>query len=467
MGDAFGGKQPSPPTLDTAQSQKLTQADYSLKQKNTPGLVETTGKAGREEYARNIAFALQGFTDPSSIYQGEIEDLREARKKAQGQLDALTGARQSSNQWGKTYLVDGKWLGERDYKKRVAEAQRRVDRSSNQIQRLRDSDPVADLQKAFRQEFKLRDNLLGDMRSAEKSTKEYKAMQRALKAGTDAQEVGIRSADLSQATAAQMDQVADVRAAQVGAGALGDTLMSRAMERAASDGRLSAEATRDAVQSARQGMAARGMATGGAGLAAELLNRDRFSRARMAEDLAFAQGIQDQDLTRQFNNASNTLQADLANQTTAFNTGQFNASNQQAVNLANMDAANNMAQYNTTLAANTDQFNALQRADTDRFNLGLLQTSATAADNERARQLGLGQTAYNFALQTNPKLMLAGLGEPYANFTPQALGLMNNTNVQPIYSGGSFGNPYMTGSALGDFGLKVGTNLLFGSDSTK
>jgi hypothetical protein len=51
---------------------------------------------------------------------------------------------------------------------------------------------------------------------------------------------------------------------------------------------LSPEQLRDATQSARQGMAARGMATGNAALGAELLNRDRFASQREAERRQFA-----------------------------------------------------------------------------------------------------------------------------------------------------------------------------------
>lgn len=50
-------------------------------------------------------------------------------------------------------------------------------------------------------------------------------------------------------------------------------------------GMLSAQDARDATQQARAGMAARGMATGNAGLGAELLNRDRFVQQRRAQDL--------------------------------------------------------------------------------------------------------------------------------------------------------------------------------------
>ena len=50
-------------------------------------------------------------------------------------------------------------------------------------------------------------------------------------------------------------------------------------------GMLSAEQQREAVQSARGAMAARGLATGSSGVAAELLNRDRFVQQRRAQDL--------------------------------------------------------------------------------------------------------------------------------------------------------------------------------------
>jgi hypothetical protein len=50
-------------------------------------------------------------------------------------------------------------------------------------------------------------------------------------------------------------------------------------------GMLSAQDERDATQQARAAMAARGMATGNAGIGAELLNRDRYVQQRRAQDL--------------------------------------------------------------------------------------------------------------------------------------------------------------------------------------
>lgn len=143
-------------------------------------------------------------------------------------------------------------------------------------------------------------------------------------------------------------------------------------------GMLTAEQQRDAVQGARAAMAARGLATGSAGAAAEILNRDRFMQQRRAQDL------------------------------------------------------------------------------------NILGQSAALADQERGRQLGLRSDAYNFAMSSNPNVMAIGAGSPYANVTPQALGLMGNQNVQPIYSGGSpgtYGTNMMLAGTLGGGALAAGGTI--------
>jgi hypothetical protein len=344
----MGGSAPSAPTLDTGKSTKLTRADYALKEEFTPRLTESAGKAGREEYARNISFALRGFTNPSSIYQGEIEDLRKGRSKAEKSLASMDSWRKSGD---RRYDPKAKkWISSTEYDKARADAQKRIDRNSNQITKLRKSDPVKDLQKAFRPEFRQRDKLLGQMQNAQQTTGDFKNYQKALRKG-------------------------------IGAGKLGDGLMKTALDKVASGGKLNAQASRDATQAARQGMAARGMATSNAGLAAELLNRDQYSRQREFQNLGFAQDVQAQDLNRR----------------TA--------------------------------------------------NLGYLGQAAQNMDLERARKLGLSQDSYNFRLATNPKMMLSGLGSPYANFTPQAIGLMGGQNVQPMYSGGQFSSGGGMGTA--------------------
>ena len=61
---------------------------------------------------------------------------------------------------------------------------------------------------------------------------------------------------------------------------------------------LSPEQERMATQSARAGMAARGMATGNAALGAEILNRDAYASARQDQRRGFASGVNQMDLAR-------------------------------------------------------------------------------------------------------------------------------------------------------------------------
>jgi hypothetical protein len=157
----------------------------------------------------------------------------------------------------------------------------------------------------------------------------------------------------------------DISAAQVGAGSLGQALMGRAMSGVQNAGRPSPEASRDAVQSARQSFAARGMVTGNAAAAAELLNRDRYRREREFQDLGFAQQVQGADEQRQFQNVGNQLtagqanqaaaiQADLANLQTRYNTAVQSGDWQQAAAIQNQQASLQASMANQSAG----QFNA-------------------------------------------------------------------------------------------------------------
>ena len=61
---------------------------------------------------------------------------------------------------------------------------------------------------------------------------------------------------------------------------------------------LSPEQAREATQSARAAMAARGLGTSMAGTAAEILNRDAYGTARQDQRRAFASGVNQMDLAR-------------------------------------------------------------------------------------------------------------------------------------------------------------------------
>jgi hypothetical protein len=175
---------PSPPTLDTAKSEKLTRSDYQLKEKFTPRLAAAAGAASRREYNRNLEFALGqlGNASIASRYEAAMPEQARRRSALLQQLDA-----------------------------------------------------------------------------AQQASPEYARMQREL--------------------------------ADISGGSLGRALTAEAERRAQAMGRLSPEEERDATQQARASMAARGLATGNAGIGAELLNRDRFVQQRRAQDINLVTGV--------------------------------------------------------------------------------------------------------------------------------------------------------------------------------
>lgn len=225
----------------------------------------------------------------------------------------------------------------------------------------------------------------------------------------------------------------DISAAQVGAGMLGQSLMQRAMSGVQGGGRLSGEASRDAVQAARQGFAARGLATGSAALGAELLNRDRFRRQREMEDLQFASGVQAQDLGRQFNNVGNQLTADQANQSAAMQAELANlqARYNAAVQQGNWDQATAFQNQATSLQAaisNADRSlnAAVQNEQARRLgtitNNEMLYNAAGYVDGQRAAGLGASLQMAGVQQSANPLFRLLGQN-PYAGgYGSQAVG---------------------------------------------
>ena len=91
-------------------------------------------------------------------------------------------------------------------------------------------------------------------------------------------------------------------------GTLGQALTREAQTRAGNIGGLTPEEERQATQQARAGMAARGMATGNAGLGAELLNRSQFQRARRSEDLSLIGSVGQADEARRTGYAGQAAQ---------------------------------------------------------------------------------------------------------------------------------------------------------------
>lgn len=223
-----------------------------------------------------------------------------------------------------------------------------------------------------------------------------------LQRGPTAADQQIQAAGLG-ALGVRADQVGgpsnirEIGAANVGSGQLGETLMSQAIRRAQSEGRLTPEANRDASQSARAAMAARGMATGNAGLAAELLNRDRYSRARMSEDNAFAAAVQGQDLGRQFQNQDTQMRAQMSNQQRDQALGEMSMRAQMANQAANQNQ--NEANRAFMLQSNA----AFQGAEADRRNMALGANQLDLARRQRLLGLAGGFAELDpFARAVNP-----------------------------------------------------------------
>ena len=169
---------------------------------------------------------------------------------------------------------------------------------------------------------------------------------------------GTRVAGVGPMQSARVGRVQNVRSRDIQASAAEQALMREAtgggltgqlQAQATRDlalGRsLSAEQSRDAIQSARSGAAARGLSTGNSALAAEMLNRDRFATQREAERRTFAGSVLNQTtgiqqaanqayMGRQDSNAGRAMQASLANQSVGANRAMQNAQFAQQAGLA-------------------------------------------------------------------------------------------------------------------------------------
>lgn len=221
-----------------------------------------------------------------------------------------------------------------------------------------------------------------------------------------------------QIRAAQAGAVGDVSSSDIEASAAERTMMNEAagggllgqLESQAGNelalGRsLSAEQEREAAQSARAGMAARGLGVGNSALAAEMLNRERFATQRETERRAFASGVLNQATgvrqaanqayaSRMDANRGRMLQASLANQATRLNLNQANAQLSQQAQLANQAAnarASEFQQSESLRAAMANQQSGLAQSSEQ----ARLQQAAIGASFDSANQRALAEAGYS------------------------------------------------------------------------
>jgi hypothetical protein len=282
---------------------------------------------------------------------------------------------------------------------------------------------------------------------------------------------GIREIGAPSVSGVRADRVADVGSQDVAAGSLGGALMSQAMERAQSGGRLSAEASRDATQAARAGMAARGMATGSAGLAAEMLNRDRFARARRDEDNAFASAVQGQDVERQFQNVGNRLVAQQANQRMA---GQLSIADQAAaMDAQRLNQATSMQAQMSNQQRDQSLGDMLMRAQMANQaanqqqlaqNRGFMMAGRDAfnAAEDRRMNLALGANQLDLARRQRRLGLAGGFADldPYARATGPAFQVgMANTGQGMQSIGQTFGNALTASGNVASFNQNLQGSL--------
>ena len=154
---------------------------------------------------------------------------------------------------------------------------------------------------------------------------------------------------------------------------------------------LSPEQAREATQSARAAMAARGLGTSMAGSAAEILNRDAYGTARQDQRRAFASGVNQMDLARRqrrvglagaYGETDPFRQAigpafGLGSQTLSTTTGQVNS-----IFGGSLQQAGNVASFNENMAAS--RYNSVMNN-----NAALQSASMQAGAQQNAGMMGM------------------------------------------------------------------------------
>lgn len=191
---------------------------------------------------------------------------------------------------------------------------------------------------------------------------------------------------------------------------------------------LSPEQQREAQQSARAGMSARGLGTGNSALAAEILNRERYATQRENERRTFASSVLGQgstirqaagDLTlrRQDSNANRLLQTNLANQEVNQRQVEYNRNFLQNANTSGINSAVTRGNYALTALG--------QSANLYGQQAGVFQNAATLGQNLAAAQLAAdpyqrafapGTTIGGETLQTGANM----LGNTFSDATQMA-----------------------------------------------
>jgi hypothetical protein len=284
------------------------------------------------------------------------------------------------------------------------------------------------------------------------------------------------------------DQIRNVdalygRAATTGSGRLGNSLLQQAQDQLATGGRLSPEALRNASQQAAASFSQRGLGTGAGAAAAEILNRDAATNARLQQYQNFAQGVQAQDVSRRQANTAAINQFGLANQQVGMQAQLANQSADQAMNQQTMAAQQaNQSANMSMLAANRgyqiDSNNAVINSQINRgqYGIGMLGNTANLYGQaggayQNAAQLGYGGASA--LVNLDPMQRAMGIGVNLGTSTQGQTGSMINSAVDNAFNTASFNtnmqasmynsaknnNGAMLGSGIGAAGTIAGAGI--------
>ena len=324
--------------------------------------------------------------------------------------------------------------------------------------------------------------------------------------------------------AAQQIAAQQVAAGQVGAGDLGSQLYQQAIQNQAmsplsqalqgqglrmaqAPGQLTPDELRAATQGSREQFAQAGRLGDNASLFGEASARIGASRERQMQDLAGAQGINQQllgaqqagqqlatqvlqtDIQRQQGNVGTALQAALANQGAGLQAGQANQQSALQAALANQQTGFNAQQFNITNAQEVQGLNqqanlqaslANQGAFAQNYQFGAGQNMQAQLANQQAglnanqfntqfnanqaqQRFGnlLGVTGQEQAMLGADRSYALGLGGLQQGATGQALGYLNQPASAMAYGSQFLGNAQQAATGIGPqlFDPNAGINL--------
>ena len=213
--------------------------------------------------------------------------------------------------------------------------------------------------------------------------REYAASQAASQGYTAANARAVEEANAQMVRQGLLGQSLYGQALAAGPSGAAQTLQQRAQQLAGSTGQLSQEELRSVQQGSREAFAARGLEMSNPAISGEIGARIAAQRARQAEDLqmaaglnqaytqdltanrGFATGLYGQDVSLQSQNQGAALQAALAKQQSGI-----------TLSLADQQALNSASQFGSNAANEQARFNAQSLNAAGQFNAGAFNTQA-------------------------------------------------------------------------------------------